>query len=375
MTIANQKNESLINLYNVIPHLMRNRYLNTISLLLSCCLVFSIAYPSFSQTPDETIKIGFLIRDKADLAVQQAAALAIEQANAEGGYHGKKFELITKSCDGPWGVGSKQAVELVYDDQVSIIVGALDGRNAHLAEQVSAKSQVVMLSTQSSDPTLSRAYVPWYFRMVPDDRQQAEVLIRDMYELRKFKTIALVALDSYDGKKSVEALSAKAKDNGFPAATTLIDLSENELIQHIIKNPWEAVVLAGSATNTAQVIEKIRIARPEIKIYAFLNVFNFIKNFNSQTMEKIEFVRLVDFKDSNWLRFEQTFQTKYHTQPSPTLAYVYDGISLVTKSIITFGPDPEALKNGFKTMEYSGITGEIKFGKLGNRVNEWRLFE
>jgi ABC-type branched-subunit amino acid transport system substrate-binding protein len=230
-----------------------------------------------------------------------------------------------------------------------------------------------MLSTQSSDPTLSRAYVPWYFRMVPDDRQQAEVLIREMYEVRRFKTNALVALDGYDGKKSVEAMTAQAK--GFPAPTTLIDLSENELIQNIIKNPWDAIVLAGYTKNTTQIIEKIRIGKPELKIYAFLNVFNFITDFNPQTMGEIEFIHLFNFKDPNWLSFEKTFRTKYNMQPSPTLAYVYDGILLATKSIIKFGPDSEVLKNGFKSMEYSGITGEIKFGKLGNRANEWSLSE
>ena len=76
---------------------------------------------------------------------------------------------------------------MIYEDHVSLIVTALDGRNAHLAEQVTAKSHVVMLSTQSSDPTLSRAYVPWYFRMVPDDLQQSEIFVKEIYVKRKFK--------------------------------------------------------------------------------------------------------------------------------------------------------------------------------------------
>jgi hypothetical protein len=43
---------------------------------------------SFSQT---TIKLGFLIRDKNDVSAQQAAELAIEDANATGGLQGTKI--------------------------------------------------------------------------------------------------------------------------------------------------------------------------------------------------------------------------------------------------------------------------------------------
>ena len=128
-----------------------NLYLLAIVLLLSISFLKPIA--SFSQS---TIKIGFLIRDKSDLAVRQAAQEAIEEANSNGGHKGQPFELVTRSCDGPWGMTSKQAVALIYEDQVSILVTALDGRNAHLAEQVAAKSHVVILSTLSSD---------WLFKM------------------------------------------------------------------------------------------------------------------------------------------------------------------------------------------------------------------
>ena len=34
-----------------------------------------------------------------------------------------------------WGAGSKESVSLVYEDQVCAIIGTLDGRNGHLAEQ------------------------------------------------------------------------------------------------------------------------------------------------------------------------------------------------------------------------------------------------
>lgn len=348
---------------------LRQAYLS----LLVLALVFSIPVNTYSQTSTETIKIGLLIRDANDRTTKQAAELAMDHANSNGGYHGKKFELITKSCDGPWGVGSKRAVELIYDDQVSLIVDALDGRNAHLAEQVTAKSHVVLLSTQSSDPTLSRAYVPWYFRLIPDDRQQAEALTKNIYELEKFKNIALVSFDDYDGKKSVESIMQLVKKKNYPEPDTLISLSENELIQKIIKNPWEAIVVCGTKKNSTEIIEKFKSAKPNIKIYAFLNVFNFINDFNPTNTENIQFIRSKDCKAADLNAFEKAFITKFGKNPSPSLAYIYDGIMLGIEAIRKLGEDPEALRKDFNSLEYKGITGNIKFGKLGNRSNDWTL--
>ena len=136
---------------------------------------------SLAQSAQGDIKIGLLVRDKNDISLINTAKLAMELANSQGGYKGRSIGLEFRSCDGPWGVGSKMAVDLIHEENVLLVVAAVDGRNAHLAEQVAAKSHVVLVDALASDPTLSRAYVPWYYRMVPDDKQQAEALMEEIY--------------------------------------------------------------------------------------------------------------------------------------------------------------------------------------------------
>ncbi len=338
-------------------------------LLFLCITTFGY---SQHRSENQSIKIGFLIRDKNVTAIQQAAELAIKHANAKGGFKGRPFELITKSCDGPWGIGSKQAVDLIHEDQVSLVVTALDGRNAHLAEQVAAKSHVVMLSTQSSDPTLSRAYVPWYFRMVPDDLQQAEVFVEEIYIKQKIKKVALISLDSYDGKKSVEAMVNLANEKKVSEPEIFIGFDKQQF-EKIRPQNWEAVVLAGYSKNAPEVIEKIQSANGQIKIYSFLNVFNFMNEFNPQLLEQMGFVMSFNVEDKRWLDFENAFQSKFGISPTPTLAYVYDGILLSIEAIRKFGPDQEDIRIGFKNLDYIGITGKVEFDGLGNRKKEWEL--
>ena len=227
---------------------------------------------------------------------------------------------------------------MIYEDQVPIIVTALDGRNAHLAEQVTAKSHVVMLSTLSSDPTLSRAYVPWYFRMVPDDKQQAESLIKEIYITNKARQVAIISLDKYDGEKSIESFEAEVKQKGFLPPKVFSDLDENKLLKIINEQSWDAIVFAGTPKDEDKLDSLIK----SYKTYAFLNFFSFIGS-----DEKYEIVK---------------------TNFSPSLDYVHDGISLAIESIKKFGPDSEVIRIGFKDLKYEGATGLVEFDNLGNRI-------
>lgn len=354
--------------------LIRDLLRSAMIFLFAVASIISNSTFSFSQSSEETIKIGFLIRDKNDLAIQQAAKLAIEHANAKGGFKGLPFEVVIKSCDGPWGIGSKQTVDLIFEDQVPILVTALDGRNAHLAEQVTAKSHVVMLSTLSSDPTLSRAYVPWYFRMVPDDKQQSAALVKEIYMKNERQKVGIIALDEYDGQKSAEALVARMKEEGLPTPVVINGLEHQGLSDKINKT-WDAVVLSGNSTHTSDIIEQIKSTNIEMKIYAFINVYNFMDNVQAEFIENIRFVNSFKFDDPKWLSFKKLYQSKYGKYPSPSLAYVYDGIMLSTEAILKLGPDTEIIRAGFKDLRYHGITGKVEFDTFGNRELVLKLVE
>ena len=102
---------------------------------------------------------------------------------------------------------------MVHEDEVAAIVTAVDGRNAHLAEQVSAKSHVVQVATRATEETLSQAYVPWFFRIVPNDRQQAEALINEVYNKQGFSKVHLLYEEEYDyssGAKTFKKLIEKS---------------------------------------------------------------------------------------------------------------------------------------------------------------------
>ena len=175
--------------------------------LFQACLIITVAFITTGKTvsqdpeyPARIIKIGLLVQDSSYTSVIQGAELAIRKANEKGGLNGRQFELVVRSMEGPWGTGSKQAVDLIFGEKVWAIMGSHDGRNAHLVEQATTKSTVVFVSVWSGDPTLSQAFVPWFYNCAPNDNQQSASLIEEVYNKRKFKKIALVYSNDYDSK-------------------------------------------------------------------------------------------------------------------------------------------------------------------------------
>ncbi|MHB8899940.1 MAG: hypothetical protein ACYC6Y_14430, partial [Thermoguttaceae bacterium] len=52
-----------------------------------------------------------------------AASLALEEANAAGGYRGRPFRLVARWSDNPWTGGAAKVTEMVYTDQVWALLG------------------------------------------------------------------------------------------------------------------------------------------------------------------------------------------------------------------------------------------------------------
>ena len=164
--------------------------------------IASASLDPFSDTPkNDTITIGLLVDNLQDgRQAIFAAQMAINQSNLGTGKNGNIFKLAIRETDGPWGKASTMVAELIYEEAAVALIGALDGRTAHLAEQVTAKSQIPYIETHATDPTLSRAFVPWFFRMVPNDYQVSTALTNHIYEQNKFSRVAIISDSTYDGK-------------------------------------------------------------------------------------------------------------------------------------------------------------------------------
>ncbi|MCP3929612.1 MAG: amino acid ABC transporter substrate-binding protein [Bacteroidetes bacterium] len=350
--------------------------------------IFSVGEPlQIKNLPTEnTVNIGLLIpqpkeKDPLSLAAYQGAKLAIDQANAKGGFNGRSFELKVQSCDGPWGAGIKAGTKLVYEDEVWAILGSLDGRNAHLAEQVITKSHIVLLCSRSSDPTLSRINIPWFFRIVPDDRQQATILVREIFKVRNLKNVATIAPDDYDGKMAVEAFVKTAKNAGYSVDNQLYFKPQGNDIENLItqlkKTKTKNIILFGTYSFDDKIVRKIKQIGSEMTLFSNLS-FNADNKLPSH-FKNGESCQNCIFPDFNKIpganSFHKSFQQSYRNSPNITAAFAYDGMNLIIKAIKKAGLDKEQIRDTIKNINSKEfVSGEIRFDSSGNRIFDSELF-
>ena len=273
--------------------------------------------------------------------------------------------------EGPWGVGSKKAVDLVFDEQAWALVGLLNGRNSHLAEQVAAKTDIPFVSAWASDPTLSKAYVPQFFNCVPNSEQQARAILDDLIEKHASDTWILVSDDDYDSRIATESLKKLddlemnrasehfkcASPDDFKALTSMIR----------VRRPGALVVFCEPRLSL-QLIRFLRSGEILLPVYTSMNLLH-EQTFSLLVSERLEDVYFVNRgtwmtdRDSDFMR---EFQGRFGRYPGAMAAYAYDAIQVLAEAIVESGSDLKKLKQSLSKTSYSGKTDTIEFDRFGN---------
>lgn len=335
-------------------------------------LAFLLPLKALSQDPQllspaseksSPITIGLLLPDLTHSDVVKAAELAIKQANSAGGYMNREFRLIVRTAEGFWGAGSKESVSLVYEDHVCAIIGALDGRNGHLAEQVATKSHLTYIETFATEPTLSQAFVPWFKRVVPNDNQQSAMILNQI-KREGGGTVCILSAEDYDTRYAVRSLTkaVASATNSSPLVfePDAVNIQNDALIKNILSKNPDHLVIPFDAPHLRDLILSLKEALPALKIYGNLH-----------------FTMGIEKRGSHWKDYEGVYMIRpsFNSAKFPDLtdsrsAYMYDAINLVIHAVHKVGTDRETITEYISDSNYSkGITGEISFDDLGNRLN------
>jgi len=214
----------------------------------------------------------------------QGAALAIEEANREGGYKGLPFRLVAAWSENPWSAGAGVLVRLIYQEGVWALIGSVDGAATHLAEQVALKARLALVNPAATDRTIHGANVPWMFSCAPGDHLQAPVLVRALAG----RPFLLVSATDHDSRAFVAELKAtpavhvkpplphgRGSEAGMAASNRAASVSErsrpsshiefapgttevNALARRVAESSPQAVVIIAGARDSGRVVKALR---------------------------------------------------------------------------------------------------------------------
>jgi branched-chain amino acid transport system substrate-binding protein len=327
--------------------------------------------------PGQEIKIGILIplqgvRKAEGQAILQAAQWAIEDESASPLPEGRRLALVARDETGLWGRASSELARLVVDDNAVALVTSTNGSAAHLAEQVGNRLGVPVLAL-STDSSTTQINIPWFFRLAPDDAEQARVFAEDLYRRRGFERIALVTERDHDGRVGGEEFEKAAQRLQMPAPTRVeVDLARGDWDQvsaKIAESQPQAVILWIGPEAAARLLEHSESHLSGTPVYACRKALSepFLSLAAQDTGGSIWLVAPSGERSTARREFSQRYRTRTGYAPSPAAAEAYDAVRLIAAGVRRAGPNRARLRDELvKVSAFSGASGIISFDGAGN---------
>lgn len=197
---------------------------NTLLLWLTLLVQYALGQNS------QELSVGLLVERFQDIAKYQAIAEDFLSKNHKTG----SISVIVQSVEGPWGQTSNHVVDLIYENKTAIIIGILGGQNAHLVEQVTAKSQIPYIELNATDPSLSKAYLPYFFRLTYSSDQLAKAIAGKV--TNDFSRVYYLGDSTYDSKMA--EVSLRQEFNQTLEVLSDLSIKEHQLAQNGLVICW-----------------------------------------------------------------------------------------------------------------------------------------
>jgi len=333
-----------------------------------------------------TIRIGILAPvhgpQKADgEAIVRAAQMALRDASKRpmpGGRH-LALTLADESVP-PWGLLGDEIINLVMREKVIAVVTCADGVTAHLSEQIGNKIGVPIL-TLSTDATTTQINLPWIFRLGPSDTQQAQMIARNIYRVRGYRHVLLVAERDHDGRVGGQEFMEAAHRLGVPPPDSLLvnplQPDPGSLPALVKAKSPQAIVFWTLPENARKLLQAIRQDGVHTPIYLSQETaqegsglkFRRQDTAGEKDSSEAGIYTVASRRDGTPSResFVRRYQLATGTLPSPVAAEAYDAVRLVARAVREAGPNRARVRDQISsTQDLAGVSGTISFDDQGN---------
>jgi branched-chain amino acid transport system substrate-binding protein len=348
--------------------------------------------------PDDvkTVKIGFIgpimstvsvatggksHEEALGIKMLQGARLAIEEANARGGYLKRKipFELVVSNDNGLWGASGNEIIKMAYKDHVYAILGTIDGANSHIAIRVALKAEVMMMNTGDTDPTFIETNIPWVMRNIGDDRQQSYLLVDYIIRKMGYKRIGVMRGSNRYGRFGVREVRDSARRLGYPVvlemAYSLGSTDFSLQLERLKAANLDAIVHWGDAQEGALILNQMRKMGMQQPYFASdRSVSDEFVQIAGQNAEGVicAYPWNPDRKDPKLEEFRQAFRRRFNQEPETYAAHAYDGMNLLIWGVQVAGLNRAKIRDvlAHRTKPWPGMTGDIPFSAALDDLGE-----
>jgi branched-chain amino acid transport system substrate-binding protein len=316
----------------------------------------------------------------------QGAQLAVEEANARGGYGGKPFRLMLhddynnwqeqalSGANQPtdpaiWGSAADEAVKMIYDEKDWAIFGSISSESTHIMLRVALKAEIPIVNSASTDPTIPETSVPFYFTDLQDDRVQSYTLARRIYTELGLKRVAILRINNRYGRMGVPKFRDASRRLGHPVVIEQKfmagDTDFTRQLRVIQQSRTDAIVLWTDEIAAATILEQMRALGMKQRVFgSYRTLGPELLAQAGPAAEGFEAVFPYDpsQNDPRWLDFNRRYETRFHERPEQFASLAFDAMNVLLDAICKAGLNRVRIQDALDdTLEYDGVTGHMVF--------------
>jgi len=296
------------------------------------------------------------------------ATMAIDEANARGGYCGKPFKLVLHNDSAIWGAASNEIVKMVYDDKVWAMFGSISGDTTHIALRVTLKTETPIVNSASTDPTIPETIIPWYFTDLQDDREQGYTLARHIYSELGLKRIAILRVNDRYGRFGVLKFRDASRRLGHPVVIEQKFLPGTtdftRQLRVIQDSRVDGIVLWTDVAPTAAILQQMQQLRMKQRVFGSHRTLgdDLLKIGPAAEGFEAVFPYNPTSTDPRWLKFNSRYETTYQEKPDQFAALAYDAMQALLNAICRAGLNKGRIRDALTSItSYKGVTGDMIF--------------
>lgn len=353
------------------------------ALLLSACVNSTPTTTTETEGGEsDTITIGAVMPLTGDAAaygtpLQRVADLTVEEINANGGINGKKLAIKWENGECNAKSASTAGQKLIEIDKVEVILGGVCSSETLALAPIAEAAHVVVLSTASSNPSITNAG-DYIFRDYPSDASQGELDANAALAAGYTKAVVLSEQTDYalgvkdvfvekftagGGEATVETYSSETTD--FKTALLKLQAVGADLLVTVAQTPAKYGVILKQMQDMGWKPKQIIVSEVAGADTAL-------------------FVEYKDFMEGMWsadFSYDGVYEpfanlmTKYKETYGEDLPYkgfsatTYDAVYVLAEALTAVGNDGEKVKDYlYGVKDRVGAVGKLSFDENGDLV-------
>jgi len=345
--------------------------------LVGICLVLMVSAMGCGRSAPILVGLAVELTGKQSdigINIRDAALLAVDTINAQGGVNGRPLKLLIRDDKGNPDVARQVDAELVQENVVAIIGHYTSGQTAAVFDQVN-QAQVVLISP-SATSTDFNGKADYFFRLMPDNGFFSTAFVDYIYTQHSIRHLA----GAYDlnnrsysetywnaAQAEFEKLGGESS-TAFPFRSGETDLKA--LAEQVNAAHPDAFLMISSAVDAAILAQYIRQSGSNIPLFAtpWTQTTQLLEK-GGQAVNGMEICTPSNPEEQGaaYNDFAKRFEERFGRQPLQATSQAYEAVLVLAAALEKTNSQAEGLPAALTAIkDFPGLQGIISFDQYGD---------